>query len=92
MFSLKGLVPLYPHFRWAVGLTHEVASLLLLVYVLSRRNLRLASLGFRWSAKDLLLGVTIAIGSYIAYAIGFFLRRMSTEPSPLVKKQRWGSG
>lgn len=63
----------YPHFRWAVGLTHEVASLFLLVYVLSRRNLHLASLGFRWSVKDLLLGVPIAIGSYIAYAIGFFL-------------------
>jgi CAAX amino terminal protease family. len=63
----------YPHFRWALGLTHEVVSLLLLAYVLSRRNLRLASLGFRWSAKDLLLGVPIAIGSYIAYAIGFFL-------------------
>jgi membrane protease YdiL (CAAX protease family) len=72
-FKGPGPVPQYQQYRWVTGLTHEVASLLLLVYVLSRRNLRLANLGFRWSAKDLLLGLPAAIGGFFAYAIGFLI-------------------
>jgi len=68
-----GAISQYPHFRWTSGLIHELASLLVLVYVLSRRSLRLSSLGLRWSAKDCLLGLPIAIVAYVAYAIGFLL-------------------
>jgi membrane protease YdiL (CAAX protease family) len=68
-----GPISQYPHFRWASGLIHELASLLVLGYVLSRRSLRLRSLGLRWSAKDCLAGLPIAVGAYVSYAIGFLL-------------------
>jgi hypothetical protein len=40
--------------RWAILALHEGATLLLLVYVLSRRSLTLSSIGLRWSPKDVL--------------------------------------
>jgi len=72
---LKGAGPIlqYPHFRWTLGIVHESASLLLLAYVLSRRDLRLANLGFRWSPRDFFLGFPIALAAYFTYAIGFKL-------------------
>jgi membrane protease YdiL (CAAX protease family) len=72
---LKGAGPIlqYPHFRWTLGIIHESASLLLLAYVMSRRDLRLANLGFRWSVRDFFLGFPIALAAYVTYAIAFRL-------------------
>ncbi len=58
---------------WGVSLVHEVTALLLLGYILSRRNLRFKNLGLRWSLGDLTTGVGIAIGSYCAYVAGYFV-------------------
>jgi membrane protease YdiL (CAAX protease family) len=60
-------------FRWALSLLHEMTSLLLLGYILSRRKVRFANLGLRWSRKDLPSGVALAIGSYCAYYVGRIL-------------------
>jgi len=59
--------------RWSVGIVHEVASLLLLGYVLSRRNLGFRDLGLRWSLRDIGVGLLVAGGSYATYALGYLL-------------------
>jgi len=56
-----------PDSRWALSLFHEVTVLLLLGYILSRRKIRFADLGLRWSLGDLKSGLGLAIGSYCAY-------------------------
>lgn len=56
--------------RWAGGIVHEVTALLLLGYVLSRRGRRFADLGFRWSLRDLGVGLLVTAMSYASYAFG----------------------
>jgi membrane protease YdiL (CAAX protease family) len=56
--------------RWLAGLGHEAISLLLLGYVLSRRNLGFKDIGLRWSLKDAGVGFLVAGVSYAAYVIG----------------------
>lgn len=57
-------------FRWAGGIVQEVSALLLLGYVLSRRGLKFANLGLRWSLRDAGVGVLVAAVSYAAYMFG----------------------
>jgi membrane protease YdiL (CAAX protease family) len=59
-----------PGSRWSYQFLQEIASLLLLGYVLSRRKLGLKNLGLRWSLRDLTIGAGIAVGSYCAYIVG----------------------
>jgi membrane protease YdiL (CAAX protease family) len=59
--------------RWSIGIVHEVAGLLLLGYVLSRRNLGFQDLGLRWSIRDIGAGLLVAVASYCAYALGYLL-------------------
>jgi hypothetical protein len=59
--------------RWSINIIHEITSLCLLRYVLSRRNLRFRDLGLRWSASDVGLGVFLASASYAMYAMGHAL-------------------
>jgi hypothetical protein len=42
--------------RWSIGILQEVTALLLLGYILSRRNLRF---GLRWSLRDVGVGLVI---------------------------------
>jgi membrane protease YdiL (CAAX protease family) len=57
-------------FRYVVGIVQEIAGLLLLGYVLSRRALRFKDLGFRWSLRDVSVGLILFVASYFAYALG----------------------
>lgn len=59
--------------RFAYGITQEAGSLLLLGYVLSRRGLRIADLGLRWSVRDAGVGLLLAVLSYVAYRQGYRL-------------------
>ncbi len=62
-----------PHFssaRWLIGLVHEATGLLLLGYVLSRRNLGFRDLGLRWLLQDVGVGLLVAGVSYVAYIFG----------------------
>lgn len=52
---------------WGIGILHELTALLLLVYVLSRRSLRLRDLGLRWSLRDVGAGLLVTGASYAAY-------------------------
>jgi len=56
--------------RWLIGLVHEATGLLLLGYVLSRRNLGFKSLGLRWSSRDVGVGLLVTGVSYVAYICG----------------------
>lgn len=62
--------------RWTVGIAQEVASLLLLGYVLSRRGQRLSNLGLRWSFRDAGVGLLMSGVSYAAYVVGSLLVQM----------------
>src|ERR1700687_6389824 len=59
--------------RWLVGIVQEIAGLLLLAYVLSRRNLRFKDLGLRWSLREVGVGLLVAGASYVTYAIGYLV-------------------
>jgi membrane protease YdiL (CAAX protease family) len=59
--------------RSVYGIAHEALSLLLLAYVLSRRNLGLRDLGLRWSTRDILPGIGIAILGALSYIAGAVL-------------------
>lgn len=54
--------------RWTISMFQEVTALLVLAYVLSRRGLSFASLGLRWSARDVGAGLLVAFFSYWPYA------------------------
>ena len=56
--------------RWIAGIVHEISSLLLLGYVLSRRGLSVRSLGLRWSIRGIGMGLLLGVFSYAAYALG----------------------
>lgn len=55
---------------WLTGIVQEVAGLLLLAYVLSRRSLRFKYLGLRWSLRDVGVGLLVASVSFAAYLLG----------------------
>ena len=57
--------------RWIAGIVHEATALLLLGYVLARRNLNFSRLGLRWSLRDLGSGAGVTLLSYLAYALGY---------------------
>jgi len=59
--------------NWSIGLFQEITSLLLLVYVLSRRKLRLTDMGLRWSIRELFRGIGLFVGSYCAYFLGYLV-------------------
>jgi membrane protease YdiL (CAAX protease family) len=69
----RGLSPYSPDSRWTMGILQELTSLLLLVYVLSRRRMRLGDLGLRWSFGELGTGLAVAVVSYLTYAAGYIL-------------------
>jgi membrane protease YdiL (CAAX protease family) len=58
--------------RWSLGIVQEVTALLLLGYVLSRRNLRFKDLGLRWSLRDAAEGLLLVGISYVLYVIGHY--------------------
>jgi membrane protease YdiL (CAAX protease family) len=60
-------------FRSAQGIVQEVAALLLLGFVLARRGLRFANLGFRWSLREVGVGLLVTAMSYAAYEFGHTL-------------------
>jgi membrane protease YdiL (CAAX protease family) len=66
-----GAVPQISNARWSLGIVQEVTALLLLGYVLSRRNLRIKDLGLRWSLRDVAEGLLLVGVSYAMYAIGY---------------------
>jgi membrane protease YdiL (CAAX protease family) len=55
--------------RSLFGVIHESVSILLLIYVLSRRRLRLRDLSLRWSIRGVGIGVLIAFLAGFAYII-----------------------
>jgi membrane protease YdiL (CAAX protease family) len=59
--------------RWSVGIIQEIAGLILLGYVLSRRKLRFKDLGLRWSLRDVGVGLLVAGLSYATYAMSYLL-------------------
>lgn len=61
----------FPAYDWGLGLVHEAGSLLLLGYVLSRRNLTFKDIGLRWSWRDVAMGLGVAFVSYISYSMGY---------------------
>ncbi|HEV2491413.1 MAG TPA: CPBP family intramembrane glutamic endopeptidase [Candidatus Acidoferrales bacterium] len=68
-----GAMPHISNIRWSMSVVQEMTSLLLLGYVLSRRNLRLQDLGLRWSLRDVGAGVLVVGASYVAYVAGYLL-------------------
>jgi len=56
-----------------MGIFQEVIALVLVAYVLSRRNLRFRNIGLQWRLKDLGVGLFVAGISYAAYALGSIL-------------------
>ena len=59
--------------RLILGMVQEVTSLLLLAYVLSRTARRLRNIGLHWSLRDAVLGIPIAVASYLSYAITYYV-------------------
>jgi hypothetical protein len=55
--------------RWSVDSLHKITALLLLLYVLSRRGLRLRDLGLSWSLREVGVGLLIAGVSFVAYTL-----------------------
>src|SRR3989442_12168674 len=66
-------MPHISNISWSIGIIEEVTGLLLLGYVLSRRNLRFKDLGLRWSLRDAGVGLLVTGASYTTYAIGYLL-------------------
>lgn len=62
--------------RSLYGIAHEGLSLLLLVYVLSRRELRLRDLGLQWSKRDIIPSFVVTILSGFAYIAGAVLLQL----------------
>ncbi len=60
-------------FRAAGNIVQEVAALLLLGYVLSRRGLKFSSLGLRWSLSDVRMGLLLTSVSYATFGVGYTL-------------------
>jgi membrane protease YdiL (CAAX protease family) len=56
--------------RWSFDIVHELSALLLLGYVLSRRNRTFKDLGLRWSLRDVGVGILLTGAAYASYEIG----------------------
>jgi membrane protease YdiL (CAAX protease family) len=56
--------------RSLYGFAHESLSLLLLAYVLSRRNLGLRDLGLRWSIRDVVPSIVVTVLAVLSYFAG----------------------
>jgi len=69
----RAALPQSQNGRWLTSVFQETTCLLLLGYVLSRRKLRIADLGLRWSFGGLGMGLLIAFASYLAYVPGYYL-------------------
>jgi len=67
----SGAGPQISNARWSVDSLHKLTALVLLMYVLSRRSLRLRDLGLRWSLRDVGVGLLISGGSFVAYTLGW---------------------
>lgn len=72
-------------FDWADSILHELIALSLLGYLLNRRGIRFADLGLRWSFRDVVRGIPLAIAAYAAYYLGgAALRWIHWELIPVV--------
>jgi membrane protease YdiL (CAAX protease family) len=67
----SGAVPQISNARWSFDSLHKLTALLLLIYVLSRRSLRLRDLGLRWSLREVGVGLLVAGVSFVAYTLGW---------------------
>jgi membrane protease YdiL (CAAX protease family) len=65
-----GAMPHTTNASWSILILREVSALLLLGYVLSRRNLRFKDLGLRWSLRGVGVGILLTVASYMSYALG----------------------
>lgn len=77
---------------WLLGSLHEVISILLLGYVLSRSGRGFNDLGVRWSLRDFGLGVLVYLVSLATYLFGtvfvqlvHYLRYYAYYPGPTAK-------
>lgn len=68
-----GAMPGISNLRWSVGIVQEAGCLMLVGYVLSRRRLKFANLGLRWSLRGVGVGLLVAMISYLVYGIGSVL-------------------
>jgi membrane protease YdiL (CAAX protease family) len=59
--------------RWLGAMVQEVAALLVLGYVLSRRNLSFRDIGLRWSMREVGAGLLVTVVAYLMYAVGSLL-------------------
>ncbi len=89
-------LPPMSNFRWAGGMLQQIAALLLLGYVLSRRGLKFANLGLRWSLRDVAVGLLVFIVSFGTYELGrtliqtFHLLAFGTWPTGPTAKDFFG--
>jgi len=74
-----GGMPAISNPRWSVGIVQEAGCLMLVGYVLSRRQLKFADLGLRWSLSDVGVGLLVAVISYVVYGIGSALVQMGSR-------------
>jgi membrane protease YdiL (CAAX protease family) len=58
------------------AIAHESLSLLLLVYVLSRRKLGLKDLGLQWSRRDIVPSVAVTVVSVLVYGAGALILQL----------------
>jgi len=56
--------------RSLYGIAHEVLSLFLLAYVLSRRNLGFRDLGLQWSRRDVVPSFVVTVLAGLSYVVG----------------------
>jgi membrane protease YdiL (CAAX protease family) len=63
----------YTNERWMNSALHASGCLALLGYVLHRRGLRFRDLGFKWSGRDLIIGVALYAAATFAHSIGYWL-------------------
>ena len=56
--------------RWLGAMVQEVAALLVLGYVLARRNLRFRDIGLRWSMREVGAGLLVTVAAYLMYVVG----------------------
>ncbi len=73
LFTGQAVPPALENLRWAMALFQEATSLLLLKYVLSRRNMGFRDLGLRWSWRDVSMGFLLSLAAYCSYSVGYFV-------------------